>query len=557
MKKKNIIGLMLILVAVMAVGYAAFSTTLTINGTANISSTWNVLFTEIKQLSKTSGVSEKSLPEASGTTATFDVDLTSPGDSIDYQITIENKGSIDAKIESITATETGSDAIVFEITNIKEGQTLLKNSSKTFNVKVSYKDVTDQPNITINKLMVSINCVQLIGSSNEGDAPEIVTQKLAARILKDNTAYADNIRSPYVNSDTGIDFSQVSSAENGEGLYYTNKNTDGGKTTYYFRGDVENNYVALGDDVYVDGFCTAKGYENNSELTPLKDILSESECLAVENACIMYASFSVQTDEVQCQSEIEWGAGEWVETVWVPQKILVSSSPRFRIIRINEDGSVRLMSTTGVGMSGGMGSNDLNDYRTEYKRLIQTWFDNNLAIYSSNLISNNFCFENKVINRVETLDPWYGTNDIYNIIYTHEANDRLVTNKSPKFGCSVAKDGGYVDLITADEVAYGGGVIGQQITGYLSEFNYEKLAEDYYNDYYSFMTGTVFKHSEVPNGSEDVPFAYFGAVQFDGNFTKDNYFGSTSFFPVINVKGDVKVVKGTGTSGSPYVLQMN
>ena len=63
------------LVAVMVIGYAAFSTTLTINGTANISSTWNVVFTEIKQLTKSGGVTEKSLPQANRTTATLDVDL--------------------------------------------------------------------------------------------------------------------------------------------------------------------------------------------------------------------------------------------------------------------------------------------------------------------------------------------------------------------------------------------------------------------------------------------------------------------------------------------------
>jgi len=48
-KKRNvIIGSLCAVLLLMVVGYAAFSTTLNINGTANISSTWNILITDIQ-----------------------------------------------------------------------------------------------------------------------------------------------------------------------------------------------------------------------------------------------------------------------------------------------------------------------------------------------------------------------------------------------------------------------------------------------------------------------------------------------------------------------------
>ena len=118
--KKAIIITMCSLICIMAIGYAAFATNLKINGTANIASTWKVLFTKIEEVSKTSGVTINKVPTAEGTSATFDVDLTSPGDKIVYKITVANQGTLDAIISDITASETGSDAIKFEITGIKK-----------------------------------------------------------------------------------------------------------------------------------------------------------------------------------------------------------------------------------------------------------------------------------------------------------------------------------------------------------------------------------------------------------------------------------------------------
>ena len=113
--KKMIIITMCTLICIMAIGYAAFATQLTINGTASIESTWKILFTKIEEVSKTSGVTITNPPTASGTTATFNVDLTSPGDKIVYKITVANQGSLDAVIDKITESETGSDAIKFEV----------------------------------------------------------------------------------------------------------------------------------------------------------------------------------------------------------------------------------------------------------------------------------------------------------------------------------------------------------------------------------------------------------------------------------------------------------
>ena len=77
---------MCIAIFIMTIGYSIFLSNIKINGTANITSTWNILFTKIEQISKTSGVTVKQDPTATGTLATFNIGLNYPGDEIKYQI---------------------------------------------------------------------------------------------------------------------------------------------------------------------------------------------------------------------------------------------------------------------------------------------------------------------------------------------------------------------------------------------------------------------------------------------------------------------------------------
>ena len=173
-KKTLVIGILCALVAIMAVGYAAFSTVLTITGTANIASEWKVVFTNITQVSKTSGVSIKSTPVASGTTATFNVGLTSPGDKIVYKITLANQGTIDAVIRNIQASATDSPAIIFTVEGVNIGDELKNKTSKDFTVTIEYDPhVTSQPDKLQKTLSVSIITEQKINQSIDSSTPNV------------------------------------------------------------------------------------------------------------------------------------------------------------------------------------------------------------------------------------------------------------------------------------------------------------------------------------------------------------------------------------------------
>ena len=486
-EKKIIIGVMCSLICIMAIAFAAFSTTLNINGTSSIESNWKVVFTNIQELSKTNGVTINNTPTASGTTATFDVSLESPGDAIEYQITVENQGTLDAIIEDINASETGSDAIKFEISNIRIGDILLKQESTTFKIKISYDNsITSQPEKTNNKLTVNIDYAQNVGQEITPSDPEIEGPSFINSILEDNT----------VKNDSEIDFSKTSEEDGTKGLYYTNTNTEDGKTVYYYRGAVENNYVKFA------------GY------------------------------------------------------YW-------------RIIRINEDGSIRLIyqgeTPNAMGSEATIGDSVFNEeyndnayvgymYGTPgsstyeethanindstIKTVLDTWYEENLLSYASYIADSGFCGDRSIATLEGSTGLGYGKNETY-----YQINNRLFNTYQPQYSCPQNQDlyttrnstkGNKsleypIGLITLDEGMYAGGTV----------FNSNESYYLYTGDYYWGLTPVGF----------DGSYAVVGGVNSFGRLFSDyrvNY--SRGVRPVINLKSDAGQLIGDGTVSNPYQL---
>ena len=99
-----IAGLCMILV-IMGVGYAAFQSQLKISGTSNITSNWSVKITDIQSKVVSGNPTNALEPTHGDTTATFRTTLISPGDTMQYDVTVLNEGDIDAKLDKITIPE--------------------------------------------------------------------------------------------------------------------------------------------------------------------------------------------------------------------------------------------------------------------------------------------------------------------------------------------------------------------------------------------------------------------------------------------------------------------
>ena len=154
-----IAGLCMILV-IMGVGYAAFSSQLKISGTSNITSNWSVKITDIQSKVVNGTPTNASAPTHTDTTATFRTTLTSPGDTMQYDVTVSNEGDIDAKLDKITVPESTNPAIGFEVKGIEEGSLLEAKQTAILTVTVKYNDVTEQPSDLTADLEVTLDYSQ-------------------------------------------------------------------------------------------------------------------------------------------------------------------------------------------------------------------------------------------------------------------------------------------------------------------------------------------------------------------------------------------------------------
>ena len=174
-KKRNIIiGALCSLLVFMGIGYAILSQTLNISGIANMRGNWNVKITNMELLSENkTGRAVEVSHSFTDTTATFTADLYMPGDSIEYRVTVENQGNIDALLKSITPTTTNrSEGIKFSHSEI-DNTVLTAGKTITFTMKVEFlEDATSIPNVENVKYNLELVYVQYDGKSEYTPAVE-------------------------------------------------------------------------------------------------------------------------------------------------------------------------------------------------------------------------------------------------------------------------------------------------------------------------------------------------------------------------------------------------
>lgn len=173
----------------LSIGFAAFNTTLTINGTGAVSkSSWDVHFTNLRDKVTTGEATEITAPTLQKTSiANFAVSLRKPKDSITYQFDVENTGTYNAKITSVnipklTCTGNGSNAdndaanvckyITYTLkysdgTDVKVNDTLNSGVKKTMILKLTYgddnvtKDELAKSDVTLSNFQITLAYSQL------------------------------------------------------------------------------------------------------------------------------------------------------------------------------------------------------------------------------------------------------------------------------------------------------------------------------------------------------------------------------------------------------------
>lgn len=134
----------IVLVGLATVAYAAFTQTLTINGTGTASGTWDVKITNITRTSGAGATDAATTPSYTNTSATFDTTLAYPGATATYAVTVTNNGTVPAKLTTINGLATANAAaptyVGFTLAGVTAGSTTLaaNGGTNTINVTVTW-----------------------------------------------------------------------------------------------------------------------------------------------------------------------------------------------------------------------------------------------------------------------------------------------------------------------------------------------------------------------------------------------------------------------------------
>lgn len=194
----------------------------------------------------------------------------------------------------------------------------------------------------------------------------------------------------------------------------------------------------------------------------------------------------------------------------------------WRIVRINGDGSVRLV-LDDVADTLANYNTENESYetfnQTDLFTSLTTYYDSTLSSYDSYIANTRFCSES-------------GKTD-----NTYNAYTRIVTNQIPTFNCLGERYTSKIGILSVDEIVFAGALYGEENTDY---YLYNEEIENLW------WTSSLSKNDD----DNFYPFL----VNENGELV-DNINGSLyrNFRPVISLNRNV-TVSGSGTIDDPYTV---
>ena len=446
--------------------------------------------------------------------------------TLQYKITSDNGYNMDNYL-NVIKTETSKDVVLAY--NI----TIPKNTIQSYQVEFNYVSTEEDQSADMGKKLGGTLAIE-----ESTGKPEIYD-----KLLADNPTIK-----------TRTDFSTTFTETNVNTLYKAKENnTD----VYYFAGDARNNWVKFG--TWQEDKSIVVGY--------LDDVSNGNIAKEFNNIS-------------ECNSDGKYGNCE---------EIVISKKgdPMYwRVIRTNEDGSIRLLysgtspeTQTGFigtsainneqvvdplylgymyGTSGSLENNRTNENSSTLKTYIDTWYKSNLVNYTKYLSTTAVYCNDRTLSVSYpnyVIGEWMG----------FAGSDILETNKAPSYNCAKTEDKFTTDssvgngkltypiaLMTADEVAYAGGV-------FYTESKYP-FYWVYNNADNISITNSIIWWTMTPNsGSPNLSTG--GGSWFGVNTTKPGRIGNPGRIdplavrPVISLKADMVYKSGDGSAEAPYEIE--
>ena len=213
----------------------------------------------------------------------------------------------------------------------------------------------------------------------------------------------------------------------------------------------------------------------------------------------------------------------------------------WRIVRINEDRTIRIVMQDGINDNANIRFNLNNDDNHNYtymyytnsnaKTTLESWYQTNIgskADLAKNVASGAYYCEQA---KVKYSDSWTSGN----------ATMITYTSYTPDFKCSSDGNGkgvvsSSVGLLTYDEVVYAGGYYGQNNRNYYL-----------YNSAIYWCTMSPVGFSGSTSG--------IWYIDNNGHISLYNATGSIKLRAVLNLKADIQISDGDGTKENPFVVE--
>ena len=520
MNKKSITILVVcLIVSVMSVSLAFFSARIIGNG-KNVSVNAKELTINFDNNNEiASGIIEPgwsstntfSVENKSKTTFTYDIVLknykntTKTNGYLVYKITSTNGYNMTEFKDMPKDGENTYDLVIARGITIEPGS----SNKQNYTLEIKYLDSTEDQSIDMGSTVTG--SLYIVESTTNENNP-YTKGTLGYQIMEDNTNIKERTDFSKAYTDTNI------------GTMYKAKeeNTD----VYYFAGDARNNWVKFGtfntDKTIYKGWGT---FENNYTYH-VYDSMSE---------CTNASSFNSN-----CEAFTLWKKGDPI--YW-------------RIIRTDKYGGVKLLyhgnsyESENAYIAGNESysvnctTNGINciDYNNSNAKIkIDKWFNENLINYSKYINSEaSYCNDKSIYNSDDTWTYFSG-------------NYRLAQTKNPTLNCNskdVIKTN--IALITADEVAFAGGVSGMKndkVWYYLNNKNNSSI-----NHIGEWWTMTGYAYNDTYSIMMDVKQA---ENDWEGDISSHSVlYNAKSFRPVITLNGENLWKSGDGSASNPYEIQ--
>ena len=297
--------------------------------------------------------------------------------------------------------------------------------------------------------------------------------------------------------------------ENGRGIQITDVTFDSMKG-YFCSNDLTTGKVKC-----------EKGNKPQTELTFKEKVLGENNSNIVTTGDGLYSKTTNTGTTYYFKGAVENNYVKFADTIW-------------RIVRVNEDGTIRLITQDSV-IERQLFNSTYNPYdkmyytNSEIKTAVENWYKTNITDkgFDGKVASGNyFCEQAKVV---------------YNTDFT-AGSATVVTedNYTPSFDCTTDGNGkgvvsGKVGLITVDEVLFAGGVMASSSNFYLKN-----------GSIYWMMSPAGFRTSN------DVANAWY--VDDDGYTNGTSVDNILDVRPVLSLSADT-LVSGSGTNSDPYIVK--